>query len=511
MVLALVLGPSAADAATQSRDDPSDAPGPASGKADLRRVAWDVTGSAATLTVSLDDNAFAPVAVHVLMDTGGDGLADEEVVATRNVDGKRVDVKLRELSHALSTADCQDLAGKNTSAQGTVSSTTSGGLETFAFTFDPTVVAGGLASFRWAAFGQAPDFNGAWDLLPDAANPDPAAPNPGDRRCDGAKSGLAVRMAAGVEFPDPAPPQPTPTASPTATPAAPPPKPVVVLDVPSGQPQAGGIATIDAHGTIPPPGTHIVAYEWDVDGDHHVDANTGTNPIFHLPAGSAAQTVIVTAIDSNFGSGSAATSITPGPSPSHCDSEASIRILRIRAACITRTGQVTRASGTPSNRYWNHYVIDLNGLSLVTLDPSAYVTFDEAHDEIVGHGDFRVMSLNAPAATSPGTRPARTASAGRCPPARGACRRWPRSASPSTATTTATPRSASRSRAASRSPARSASASTRERWRRCSTSRRRSSPAFASRPASACAPASRSAASRSTRCASGSTTRPSAC
>jgi hypothetical protein len=394
VVLALALGPSAADAATQSRDDPSDAPGSPSGQADLRRVAWDVTGTAATLTVSLDDNAFAPIAVHVLMDTGGDGFADEEVVATRNADGQRLDVKLRELNRALSTTDCQDLDGKDTSAQATVSSTVSGGLETFAFSFDPTVVAGGLASFRWAAFGQAPDFNGAWDLLPDAANPDPAAPNPGDRRCNGVKSGLAVRMTAGVGFPDPAPPQPTP--GPTATPAAPPAKPVVVLAVPSGQPQVGGVATIDAHGTIPPPGTHIVAYEWDVDGDHHVDANTGTNPIFHLPAGSAAQTVIVTAIDSNFGSGSAATTITPGPSPSRCESEASIRILRIRAACITRTGQVTRASGTPSNRYWSHYVIVLNGLSLVTLDPAAFVTFDEARDEIVGHGDFRVMSLNAP-------------------------------------------------------------------------------------------------------------------
>lgn len=211
-MLAFALGASAADAATQSRDDPSDAPGPENAQADLRRVAWDVTGSAATLTVSLDDNSFAPVAVHLLMDTGADGLADEEVVATRDADGKRLDVTLRELSHALSTTDCQDLAGKNTSAQATVPSTVSGGLETFAFSFDPTVVAGGLASFTWAAFGQAPDFNGAWDLLPDASNPAPGAPNPGDRRCNGSKSGLGVRVSAGVAFPDPAPPQPTPPA-----------------------------------------------------------------------------------------------------------------------------------------------------------------------------------------------------------------------------------------------------------------------------------------------------------
>ncbi len=398
-MLALALVPAAtAGAATQSRDDPSDA----SGGADLRKVAWDVSGSSATLTVSLNDNAFADIGVHLLLDTDDDGIADAELVATRNADGKQIDVKLRELNRTLSTPDCQDLAGKDTSAQGTVSSTVSGGLETFSFSFDPTIIAGNLASFRWAAFGQAPaDLAGfgRWDYLPDAANPDPGAGNPGDRRCDSAKSGLSIRMSAGVKFPEPA--QPTPTPTPGQTPGATPtpgpaPKPVVVLALPSGQPQAGGIATIDAHATVPPAGTHIVAFEWDVNGDHHVDANTGTNPIFHLPAGTAGQTVIVTAIDSHFNAGSAAMAIAPGPSPQHCEAEASIRILRIQAACITRTGDVTRASGTPSNRYWDHYVIDLNGLSLVTRDPAAYVSFDEGNDEIVGHGEFRVMSLNAP-------------------------------------------------------------------------------------------------------------------
>ncbi len=55
--------------------------------------------------------------------------------------------------------------------------------------------------------------------MPDAANPDPAAANPGDRRCAAGNTGLAVRMSGGVAFPDAAP-APTPAA--TATPTSPP-------------------------------------------------------------------------------------------------------------------------------------------------------------------------------------------------------------------------------------------------------------------------------------------------
>ncbi|MDQ1702749.1 MAG: hypothetical protein QOF57_2001, partial [Frankiaceae bacterium] len=49
----LVLAP-AAMATTQSRDEASDAPTGASGKADLRHVAWNVGASSATLTVGVD-------------------------------------------------------------------------------------------------------------------------------------------------------------------------------------------------------------------------------------------------------------------------------------------------------------------------------------------------------------------------------------------------------------------------------------------------------------------------
>ena len=39
----LACSPAVASAATQSREDPSDAPGGALGKADMRSVGWDVT------------------------------------------------------------------------------------------------------------------------------------------------------------------------------------------------------------------------------------------------------------------------------------------------------------------------------------------------------------------------------------------------------------------------------------------------------------------------------------
>src|SRR6476661_9134063 len=137
----LAFAPAAAQAATQTRDDPSDAPDGAFGKADLRNVSWDVGASAATLSVAVDASTYgaaqrALIGVHVLIDRDGDGLADDEIVATRNADGVKVDVTLRSLDHTNSTAACQDLAGKATSVSATVATTIAGGLERFAFSFD---------------------------------------------------------------------------------------------------------------------------------------------------------------------------------------------------------------------------------------------------------------------------------------------------------------------------------------------------------------------------------------
>jgi hypothetical protein len=133
-----------------------------------------------------------------------------------------------------------------------------------------------------------------------------------------------------------------------------------------------------------------------VNGDGHIDTNTGTTPIVHLMPGVGTSTVIVTAIDSNFNQASASIGLSPIPSPAGCESEASIRILRIRAACIRTVGGETVASPAYSDARWGDYVVDLNGLALVTTDPHATVNFNESTDEIVAHGRFKVMSLNAP-------------------------------------------------------------------------------------------------------------------
>ena len=63
-----------------------------------------------------------------------------------------------------------------------MATTLAGGRETFSFSFDPTVLPGHLAAFRWAAFGQAPPDGaaaGPWDVMPNAANPDPGRREPG--------------------------------------------------------------------------------------------------------------------------------------------------------------------------------------------------------------------------------------------------------------------------------------------------------------------------------------------
>jgi hypothetical protein len=401
--LLLLLAPATAGATVQIRDDPSDARNGPSGKADLRKVTWDVSGASAKLTVSVDASTFggsqrALLGVHVLVDRDDDAIADDEVVATRNADGTNIDVALRALDGTLSTGDCQDLAGKAVGPQGIVAPTLAGGLETFSFSFDPTVLPGHLASFHWAAFGQAPPDGaaaGPWDVMPGAANPDPGAANPGDRRCDTAKSGVRVRMKAGVAFPDPPPPQPQPTPAPPP-PAGPAPKPVVVLALPGGQPQSGTPATIDAGATTTAPGTHVVAFEWDMNGDGHIDTNTGTNPIAHVMTGAASQTVIVTATDSNFNRSTATMVLHPGRPPANCVPEESIGVLRIRAACIRHEGDTIVADPEPSSRYWENFVVSLNGVSLVTRDPRATVSFNVSDREIVAHGRFRVMLLNAP-------------------------------------------------------------------------------------------------------------------
>ena len=181
-----------------------------------------------------------------------------------------------------------------------------------------------------------------------------------------------------------------------------------------------------------------------MNGDGHVDTNTGTNPIAHVMTGASAQTVIVHATDSNFNSSTATIVLHPGRSPAGCVPEESIGVLRIRAACIRHEGDTIVADPEPSERYWSNYVVSLNGVSLVTRDPNATVSFNVHDHEIVAHGRFRVMLLNAPGGDITFLE-VRRFHAGRCRPARAGPAASRRRSSPS--------RSPARARARARTTA----------------------------------------------------------
>ncbi len=395
--LVIALLPATAQAQTQTREDPADA----AGQADLRTVTWERGAGAATLKVRL--TATAPRVVfggHVLLDTDADGIADLEIAAARNPDGASVDVALRQLNRALSTTECQSLGGKALATK-TLSTTIADNLESFEFAVDPALVP---AVFRWVAFVQTPPDGaaaGPWDAMPDAAS---TGPNPGDRRCDAAKDGLILSMKDAFAFPDPvvATPTPTPTPAPIATAAAPKaPPPVVTLALKGGPPPAGTPATLDASGTIAAPGARIVAYEWDMNGDGHFDTNTGTNPIARFIPGSASQTARVRAIDSNYNSGAGSVVVTPTAAVrAHCETQASIGVLRIRAACIRHIGDIYIADpmvSSTTTHGWSEWAIAVNGLTLVTHDPGAQVKFDTGGTgHIIATGQWDVRILNTP-------------------------------------------------------------------------------------------------------------------
>lgn len=187
-------------------DDPIDSPAGPVGKTDIRKVNWDVGTATTALTVSLEASTYgagirAEIGLTVVIDTDGDGLGDAKVTALRNADGLKVDLAVWVLDNTLSTMSCQALSGPATSAAATVDSVLASGLESFAFSFDTSVIPGGLSSARWVAFGQSPPDTSVarpWDYLPDAANPDLDAPNPGDRRCLADHSGIRLSLAPSI-------------------------------------------------------------------------------------------------------------------------------------------------------------------------------------------------------------------------------------------------------------------------------------------------------------------------
>ncbi|HYN35955.1 MAG TPA: hypothetical protein VEV82_03170 [Actinomycetota bacterium] len=204
--VAFVLAP--AWAAQQAKTDPTDAPSGPEGKTDLRSIRWDVGASTTTLTVSVDESTYgfgqrAALGLHILVDADHNGLADADITGIRNSNGLSIDITPRVLDGTLSTLDCQDLAGSPTALTLTVNSQFANGRETFAFTLANGALPDGLSQSRWVAFGQSPEDTasaGPWDYLPDAANPDPTALNPGARTCAPGAGGLRSTMAQGFSL-----------------------------------------------------------------------------------------------------------------------------------------------------------------------------------------------------------------------------------------------------------------------------------------------------------------------
>jgi hypothetical protein len=406
-------------AATQTRSDPSDVPDGPSGRADLREVVWDVGAASATVTVRLDASTFgvaserALIGVHVLIDANGDGIADHEVAAARNVDGLRVDVTLRELDGTLSTADCQDLDGKSAGASATVSPTIAAGIESFAFSFDPALVAGALGTFRWAGFSQAPPDGvaaGPWDVMPDAANPEPAAVNPGDRRCDSAKSGRSVRMSAGVAFPDPiSQPPPAGPPAPVPPPPAPEPLPAPQFSVSTQTPRVGQRVVFDASALDRVHGG-ARRYLWDLDGDGTFERNTHLAPAVSLAFGKVgriraavaisyadgASALLFDALDVGAGKPPAACAVycrvgfpfTPAGGAG-CRTAVEVGLVRVEADCLRARGRALVAT----------HRVRLNGLDLyvagageIVVDPAA-MTIDAPGLATLQYAEFTLALL----------------------------------------------------------------------------------------------------------------------
>ena len=403
IALLLALVPTARADVVQTRDDPSDAPASDAGKTDIRTVTWTMGDAATTLHVALDASLDAKqnpadIGLHVLLDTGADGIADVEVAIARTGGSPDATWDLRSLNGKVSSATCQDLAGTTTSS-GTAAITTAGGLESIDVSLKAIP-----ATFTWVAFGQTGS-QGPWDYLPDAANPDTAAPNPGTRSCDANGTGIAADMSKGVAFPDATPtptptpsPSPTPTATPTPTPPAA--SPTVASLVVNGSAQAGSVVQLDASGTKPATGAHIVAYQWDMDGDGRPDTNTGTHSTANALLGSHAQTVVMTAIDSLGGRASATVTMQPSRPAPGCETETSIGLLRIRAACITHPGGslIKATFARVPGFYPTRYMVSMNGTALVSHDPHAEIAFDTTNHVIDAYArtPFLLFALNTP-------------------------------------------------------------------------------------------------------------------
>jgi hypothetical protein len=152
--------------------------------------------------------------------------------------------------------------------------------------------------------------------MPDAADPNAAAPNPGERHCGAGKTGISIRVKDGIAFPDPAPPPPPPP----PPPAPPPPLPAPQFSVSTQVPQVGQRVVFDASALDRSHGG-AKGHRWDLDGDGTFERNTHMSPAVSLAYGTTGR--ITSTIEIAYADGTTArltdtVQVTGGTQPADC-------------------------------------------------------------------------------------------------------------------------------------------------------------------------------------------------
>lgn len=103
----------------------------------------------------------------------------------------------------------------------------------------------------------------------------------------------------------------------TETTPPPAPSPPTAAIAPVGAAVAGGLTSLTAAGSTPGHG-RIIAYDWDLSGDGHIDTSTGTNPLVRLVLAPGLHTIGLTVTNSNHESSSTRFGLlVPGGSSLH--------------------------------------------------------------------------------------------------------------------------------------------------------------------------------------------------
>ena len=247
-------------AAEQFTADADDAYTLASGQSDIRLVEFATEGSNVTVTVRVENST--QFAAFTWFDVDRNGRADYSLVMDGGSGTSMFDVEL--YATPASTAACQlyDPATPPLLDQQIKYTVDANNFALLTISFPDSLI-GGAGAWTWAAFGLTSNGLGppGWDYAPDEANPDGMVPQPASRACSidqVAGSGISIDLAAGVEFPTPAPGNATPVAAFGFAPSAP----------LSTDPVTFTSSSTDSDGTL-------ASQRWDLDGDGLFDDAAG--------------------------------------------------------------------------------------------------------------------------------------------------------------------------------------------------------------------------------------------